>query len=512
MISSPTNRLQGPIPQKDRIELLDLVRALALLGIFLVNIEFFNRQLGERGLVPQAVGWDRTIGWILYNFVEGKAWILFAFLFGVGVALAYLRTDELGATTLALYWRRVLGIAIFGAFHCIFLWRGDILFLYAISAVGLLIVLHCRTRFVILAIAVFLAAGVIAKIDPKATYPQCLLMLGLAGLYVQSGKRFPVGRLSVDPASGLLLVGGSFVLVVTLIVGTIHGFNKNAPMMLVRSVCLLLTGYIAYRFRQHQNTRILLSAMTLYLLPVILTLASGLLQWSSTVSEPSTLASSEIRPVPINEETQLLTQGTYLENVAWRAPFFVRNALSEASLVTPTVAIFLLGVWCVRSGVISNLKEPHRYWTAFAISGAICGYSLTIGGKWLESIDLAQPVPGVANIASSIITIGSLPASLGIVALIAMVLHRKEFMARVGWLLPVGRMALTNYLLQSVVCAGVFYGSGLGQWGMGRCGQVGLVAVVFAAQILLSNVWLSRFRMGPCEWVLRAITYGRISV
>ena len=75
-------------------------------------------------------------------------------------------------------------------------------------------------------------------------------------------------------------------------------------------------------------------------------------------------------------------------------------------------------------------------------------------------------------------------------------------------LAPAGRMALTNYLLQSLVGTLLFYGYGLGLWGdVSRAGQTGIVLGVFALQVAASHWWLARFRMGPVEWLWRAFTY-----
>ena len=70
-------------------------------------------------------------------------------------------------------------------------------------------------------------------------------------------------------------------------------------------------------------------------------------------------------------------------------------------------------------------------------------------------------------------------------------------------------MALTNYIAQSVIGTWVFYGYGLGQWGMPRAQQLLYVLLVFALQALLSHWWLARFRYGPMEWLWRWATYGR---
>jgi len=79
-----------------------------------------------------------------------------------------------------------------------------------------------------------------------------------------------------------------------------------------------------------------------------------------------------------------------------------------------------------------------------------------------------------------------------------------------GVFAPVGRMALTHYLGQSLVCSLLFYGYGLGLFGtLGRAAQTGIVLGVFALQIAISHAWLSHHRYGPMEWTWRWLTYGR---
>jgi len=62
-------------------------------------------------------------------------------------------------------------------------------------------------------------------------------------------------------------------------------------------------------------------------------------------------------------------------------------------------------------------------------------------------------------------------------------------------------------LTQSVICSLVFFGYGLGYWGLDRAWQVVFVALVFTLQLAFSHWWLARYRFGPLEWVWRAFTY-----
>ncbi|MFN7161804.1 MAG: DUF418 domain-containing protein [Fimbriimonadales bacterium] len=73
-----------------------------------------------------------------------------------------------------------------------------------------------------------------------------------------------------------------------------------------------------------------------------------------------------------------------------------------------------------------------------------------------------------------------------------------------------GRMALTNYLMQSVVCTLLFYGYGFGLHDrVGIAQGVGLTVLIWGVQVVLSALWLARFQYGPMEWLWRSLTYGK---
>jgi uncharacterized protein len=71
-----------------------------------------------------------------------------------------------------------------------------------------------------------------------------------------------------------------------------------------------------------------------------------------------------------------------------------------------------------------------------------------------------------------------------------------------------GRMALTNYLMHSIICVVLSYGFGL-WWRVGASRALAIAAAIIVVQIPLSAWWLSRFRFGPIEWIWRRLTYGR---
>src|SRR5690606_41294591 len=74
------------------------------------------------------------------------------------------------------------------------------------------------------------------------------------------------------------------------------------------------------------------------------------------------------------------------------------------------------------------------------------------------------------------------------------------------WLTAVGRLALSNYLLQTFICATLFYGFGLGLYGqLDRASLLLIVLGIWVAQVVFSLWWLTHFRIGPFEWTWRRL-------
>ena len=104
---------------------------------------------------------------------------------------------------------------------------------------------------------------------------------------------------------------------------------------------------------------------------------------------------------------------------------------------------------------------------------------------------------------------GSLVVSLGYIDAVMLACQRPALRRFTRPFASVGQTALTNYLLQTVICTTIFYGHGLGWFGsVERVGQAGVVAGVWAAQLIASSLWLRRYRFGPAEWAWRSLTYG----
>jgi uncharacterized protein len=92
---------------------------------------------------------------------------------------------------------------------------------------------------------------------------------------------------------------------------------------------------------------------------------------------------------------------------------------------------------------------------------------------------------------------------------VTLLLDHPVWSGRLSVFAPVGRMALTNYLSQTVVMLLIFYPYGGGLIGTtGPAAGLAIALAVFAVQMAWSRVWLMHFQFGPLEWVWRSLTYG----
>jgi uncharacterized protein len=191
----------------------------------------------------------------------------------------------------------------------------------------------------------------------------------------------------------------------------------------------------------------------------------------------------------VAEANRVYGNGGFLDVLAFR----IREVPAIAGLLIlifpRTVSLFLFGMLAWRTDILRKPAEHRPLLFALATSGVIVGAGLTVAGKWeLGGVTLAL------GYAAAIIACVSFPAGERLLA----------------WAAPLGRMAFTNYLTQSLVLGWIFYGYGLGLFN--RLGVVAALAIalaIYAAQVAFSAWWLRRYRYGPVEWLWRSLMYGK---
>ncbi len=530
----------APIGAAQRIEALDVVRGFALLGVFLMNIEYFNRPIAEigEGMPHGLTGADWWASWFVAYFVQGKFWTIFSLLFGMGFAVMMVRAEQAGREFTRVYLRRVLALAVFGAAHFIFLWQGDILFSYAVGALMLMVALYTRAWPLVAAIAVAIALGLIPLWDNFFLVAGGLAAAGLVALYLRGSKHVPLPRgLRVPIFSFLLLLIGAGLSIAGAVFWMLPDGPAEARLPLsVFGPLLLAAGWLSWKHRDPVERRSLRLGAALYIFAALSMTAGGLIQYFGP--DPDAPPSASVQQAADEDvaksleqraakrkaeraerlaerardkqtELRIFTQGSYAESVSLAGQRFPGKAAGDFAIASILVGMFLLGMWFVRSGVMQDTGAHLRLFRRLAVLGLPIGIALGLAGSLIAMSHTPGDRSDGWGIALGMLTLGNLPACLGYVGLVVLMLHSKTVFARVSVLAPLGRMALTNYLLQSLICVPYFYGYGLGHWGMPRAQQLLFVAVVFAAQVVFSQWWLTKFRYGPMEWFWRGYTYGK---
>jgi uncharacterized protein len=193
--------LSSPIQISERAQVLDVLRGLALLGIFLNNIYGFSgygflEEVQQQKFATYQV--DRIADYLQTTLVEGKFYSLFSLLFGIGFSIILRRSEQKGHNTTALFYRRLLVLFLIGAAHLFLLWEGDILLLYALLGALLPLFRNCTNRTLLIWAAALIISPVVidlVKLWLQSSPAQFLQPIGVAidtenGITEQNWRRF----------------------------------------------------------------------------------------------------------------------------------------------------------------------------------------------------------------------------------------------------------------------------------------------------------------------------------
>jgi uncharacterized protein len=206
---------------------------------------------------------------------------------------------------------------------------------------------------------------------------------------------------------------------------------------------------------------------------------------------------------------------SYVAAMRGNAIFLFGNFLRPrvAWLYALNLGKFLLGFYAGRRRLFHEVENHVPLFRRFLFWGLAVGAPMHIGLavlRYLRRSQVIQGEPSWGVVLGCLGEIGNLGLGLFYVSAIALLFRRPVFRRALSAFAPAGRMALTNYLSQTVIALLLFYGFGLGLMGkVGTAMALGLTAGLFAVQMLLSALWLSRFQCGPVEWLWRSLTYWR---
>lgn len=191
----------------------------------------------------------------------------------------------------------------------------------------------------------------------------------------------------------------------------------------------------------------------------------------------------------------------WIENLkAW-----LMLAMLSLFLIPVSVPLMMLGLGLYKSGFFVGRSPVIVYLLVLIAAAAVLA---TDAWASLPGQDAAAlPVAGLDDAAGGMAPL----ITLGYVSMLIL-LTKMGLRVITGVLVPVGRMAFTNYLTQTLIMASLFYLPWGPQW-MGDYGPAGLwtvVGTIWVAQLIWSPLWLSVFSNGPLEWIWRCLTYGRM--
>lgn len=182
---------------------------------------------------------------------------------------------------------------------------------------------------------------------------------------------------------------------------------------------------------------------------------------------------------------QVYASGSFAEVLAFRIAELPAIVPLHVAIFPRTLALFLLGAFIWRTGLLQSAPEKRDLLFGLALAGLVL--AVMAAGTALATVTLA--------LAYGAFVIG---------------LVTTRFESRLlAWAAPLGRMAFTNYLVQSLVFGCVFYGYGLGLFGrLGVSAGLSIGVALYVAQVFLSRWWLKSHTFGPVEWLWRSLMYG----
>jgi uncharacterized protein len=171
--------------------------------------------------------------------------------------------------------------------------------------------------------------------------------------------------------------------------------------------------------------------------------------------------------------------------------------------------LVLIGMALLKLGVFTGRRSAMLYWL-FVVAGLLIGVPIAWYGTMRDfatSWDMRQSF--FLNYQYNYW--GSLLVGLGWVGGVMLLCRSPKLKTLTTPISAVGRMAFTNYILDTLICTSIFYGFGMGLYGkMSRVGQIEVVVAIWALQLVVSTAWLRYFRFGPLEWLWRSLTYRQL--
>lgn len=202
----------------------------------------------------------------------------------------------------------------------------------------------------------------------------------------------------------------------------------------------------------------------------------------------------------------IYAQGGWYDIALARLSEYGMNIAGYVVFLPRIALLFMLGVIAARMGYLTRPERHRGLWRKVGLCALAVGLPLNLWAGLLAVGSVSAPfdAPAGAGLANALLEYAGPLMGAGYVAVF--MLAGPRFAA---WLAPVGRMALTNYLMQSVLLMAILQGVGLGlARNISHAGLMLLAAAIMALQLAFSHWWMARHALGPAEALWRRYTYG----
>ena len=448
--------MKAPVSPNRRLETVDILRGFALFGVLAANMVLFSGY--DNNPAVYADFWDKAILIGIQFFIRAKFYTLFSFLFGWGMSVQMLNAAKKGHRFLPVFARRMAILFVFGTLHGTLIWMGDILTLYAILGVGLLLFRKQSERVLLITAVSFITFAILLNL-PSQTINNIKNLIG---------EWLPYALLVALPLLLLMLYIGR---------RQIRQYIDDHPRFLEKTAVFLiiLAIYVAF-FRDEYEQLIEL-------------MRSG------------------------NLPNSIYATGDYWEITQKRVQDYLRVQSRFTYYIGNVFSMFLLGFYVGKRQIFRHVDDHLPLLKKTAVISLIIGVIFN-GMFAYDNVNSGWIDPYYKQTATVFFrSIGAPALMLFYVSSITLLTRQQRWLARLQPLGNLGRMALTNYLAQSLIFTLIFYGYGLGLYGQ-TDPTFGFILTVafFAVQMRLSGWWLRGHQFGPMEWLWRRVTYGNKNV
>ena len=212
---------------------------------------------------------------------------------------------------------------------------------------------------------------------------------------------------------------------------------------------------------------------------------------------------------------ETFSSGTYAEvlRINWLYDWDMTLSISQIAYQVALFGRLLLGLYAARLLIHADLERHYKLFRTLLIAGAIIGIpcNILIAGRYLDSSAAGSFLMPFGR--RFVAQTGYLALTLAYASALALLFQTSRWKPYLLMFAPVGRMALTCFLLQTLFGLWLFYGFMPGPNLMGKIGPLWLILVWvsgYVIQVWFASFWLRHFRFGPAEWLWRSLTYWKI--